>query len=309
MHLLIPHASALAEAGTHTLRELALPNLARFLAASRPAATVGSDEYSLTPPHERALAEAWGWHGDDGTLPFAARLAAADGIPTGERAWGLLTPAHWHVGTEQVSLADPAALNLSEAESRTLLDALAPLFTSEGFDIAWGAPTRWYAAHDSLAGLPCASLDRVIGRNVYFWLPTDTRARLLRRLQNEVQMLLHTHALNEAREARGELPVNSFWLSGCGRAQPVEGAAPQVDDRLRTPLLAGDWVAWAEAWQALDAGPLSQLAAAAQRGDAVSLTLAGERHAQRHDAVRRSAWQKLTGAWQRIEPHTVLESL
>jgi len=29
---------------------------------------------------------------------------------------------------------------------------------------------------------------------------------------NELQMQLHDHPLNQAREARGELPVNSLWL-------------------------------------------------------------------------------------------------
>jgi hypothetical protein len=29
-----------------------------------------------------------------------------------------------------------------------------PLFTSDGFLLRWGAPLRWYVAHESLAGLP-----------------------------------------------------------------------------------------------------------------------------------------------------------
>jgi hypothetical protein len=310
MHLLIPHASALSEAGMHTLRDLALPQLSRFLATSDAAAPVGTDEYSLTPPHERALAAAWGWHGEDGALPFAARLAAADGIETGKRAWGLLTPVHWHVGRDHISLADPAALRLDDAESRALLDAIRPLFESEGWTLAWGAATRWYAAHESLAALPAASLDRVIGRNVDLWLPAHPQARLLRRLQNEVQMLLYSHPLNDARESRGELPVNSFWLSGCGRAQPAPPAStPTVDERLREPLLAADWAGWADAWRALDEGPIAALLAAAQRGDDALLTLCGERCARRHAATRRSVWQRVAGRWRGVAPHTLLESL
>ena len=100
MPLLIPFASTLSEASRHALRDLALPNLARLLAASRPVARWGSDEYSLTPPHERALAELVGWHGGDGALPWAALHAQADGIDVGGEAWGELTPAHWHVGRE-----------------------------------------------------------------------------------------------------------------------------------------------------------------------------------------------------------------
>ncbi|HUG25098.1 hypothetical protein [Piscinibacter sp.] len=310
MHLLIPFASALSDASMHTFRDLSLPNLSSLLTTMTPVQRIGTDEYSLTPPHERALADAFGWRGDDGTLPWAARQAQADGVETGDRPWGLLTPVHWHVGRDHITLADPSALNFSDEASRQFIDAIRHLFESEGWTIAYGAPTRWYAAHDTLAGLPCASLDRVIGRNVDLWLANHPQARLIRRLQNEVQMLLYTHPLNDEREARGELPVNSFWLSGCGAAQPVANAAGmQVDDTLRAPLLAEDWAGWADAWRALDAGPLAAWLGRSRRGEATSLTLCGERHAQRFDHVPRSAWQRLAGLGRRTPVHAILESL
>src|SRR5439155_20021684 len=40
-------------------------------------------------------------------------------------------------------------------------------------------------------------------------------------LLNESQMVLHSHAVNEAREARGEPAVNSVWFWGGGRAPRV----------------------------------------------------------------------------------------
>ena len=298
MQWLIPYASTLSEAGTHALRDLALPNLGRLLSTATVAERWGDDEYSLTPPHERAHAAALGWRGDDGALPWAALHAAIDGIATGEQAWGELTPVHWHVGRDHVSLADPTALALAADESKRFLDAIRALFESEGWVVEWGAPTRWYAAHSSLAALPCASLDRVIGRNIDLWLAPHPQARLVRRLQNEVQMLLYDHPLNDEREARGELPVNSFWLAGCGTPQPAaRGIELHIDDRLRAPALAEDWAAWAEGWRALDAGPLAMLVQQVERGDAVPLVLAGERHAERHDVVRPSAWQRVARSW------------
>ena len=310
MQLLIPFASTLSEASMHTLRDLSLPHLAKLLAAMTPAQTLGSDEYSLTPPHERAEADARGWQADDGCLPWAALHAQSDGIATQDLAWGELTPAHWHVGRDHVTLADPQSLKLAADESCRFLEAVRQLFESEGFTLACGAATRWYAAHETLAALPCASLDRVIGRNVDLWLPTHPQARLVRRLQNEIQMLLYDHPLNDTREARGELPVNSFWLSGCGKAQPAApDAALTVDARLRAPALAEDWAAWADGWRALDAGPIAAMLADAQRGEPVSLTLCGERHAQRFETGGQSAWQRLTRHWRGAPVHAVLESL
>ena len=102
-----------------------------------------------------------------------------------------------------------------------MLQALRPLFEPEGWALHWGAALRWYATHPSLRDLATASLDRVVGHAIDPWLPDRQAGRLLRRLQSEAQMLLYTHPINAAREQRGELAVNSFWLSGTGPTQSV----------------------------------------------------------------------------------------
>jgi hypothetical protein len=121
----------------------------------------------------------------------------------------------------------------------------------------------------------------------------------------EAQMVLHTHPANAQREARGLLPVNSLWLSGCGRAQPARHAPVEVDTRLRAPALAEDWPAWSDAWQAIDAGPVAALRDAPH----AVLTLAGERGAQRVEARTRPLWQRIAARWRRPEPAALLEGL
>ncbi len=310
MHLLIPFASALSEGTQQALRELKLPNLSKLLARLAPTTRVGTDEYALTPPHERAIADQLGWQGADGCLPWAARMAAQDGVAVGPHAWGLMTPVHWHVAADHISLADPQSLHLSAYESGAFFEAIRPLFESEGWALAWGGPGRWYAAHDSLEGLPCASLDRVIGRNIDLWMPPIPQARLLRRLQNEVQMLLYQQPLNDKRVGLGALPVNSFWLSGCGRAQPALNSTDLlIDHRLGTPLLAENPMAWAAAWRALDAGPVAHALTYAKKGRPVTLTLCGERFAQRFEPDGRGLWSRLAQGFSGPSPLPVLEAL
>ena len=274
MHLLIPFAAPGSEAGRQALQRLTLPHLAALVPRLDPGRRDEGDELSFSPPHERVLARCVGLAGPDGGLPWAAQQMPDDGLDPADLAWGLLTPVHWHLGSDQITLTDPEDLALDEPASRALLDAVHDLFDSEGFVLVYGAPLRWYLAHESLAELRTASLDRVIGRNVDRWMTPGDDARLLRRLQNEVQMRLYEHPLNDEREARGLLPVNSVWLSGCGPRQIAQ--APRglvVDDRLRRPALAEDWAAWLTAWQALDDGPVAALLEAAD----ATLTLCGER--------------------------------
>jgi hypothetical protein len=289
-----------------------LPQLERLLQRLAPRDKTAFEPSSLNLPHEHVLAVCRGWQAADGALPLAAWAARADGLPVqAGQGWGLLTPSHWQVGSDQIVLLDPAQLRLGEEESCALFAALRGLFDSEGWALHWAAPLRWYAEHASLADLATASLDRVIGQPIDRWLPERRAARTLRRLQSEAQMLLYTHPLNAAREARGELAVNSFWLWGTGRTPALApGAAePQVDERLRGPWLAQDWAAWAEAWQSLDAARLAELNGRAARGEAVSLTLSGDRAAQRFDSAQAPAWQRLLQRWRGVDAAHLLAAL
>jgi hypothetical protein len=311
MHLLVAFAAPLSEGARAALPALATPALDKLLARWAEVQRDAGDENTLSMPHERAYGATLGLTGSDGCLPWAARQAAIDGVEVGTRPWGLLTPVHWRIGSDGVHLADPDALALSDAESRALFDAVKPLFESEGYRLAWGATLRWYAAHDSLQGLATASMERAIGRNIDAWLPRQREAKPLRRLQNEVQMLLHTHPLNDARENVGALPVNSFWLSGCGARQAEQPNDLRFDDRLRAPSLRDDGAAWLVAWQALDAEAIAPLLAAAERGEAVRLTLCGERSSVEWAPRPRAWWRRFadTLAPARTHARTVLESL
>jgi hypothetical protein len=313
MHLLIPFAAPLSDAGRQALQALAVPRLDTLLPTLTQTLSDDGPEDTLSPPHERALASAIGLSGADGCIPWAAHAAALAGVADArddDRPWGRLTPVHLHVGSDQVNMVDPAELALDEAASREAFDAVRELYTSEGFTMAWQSPTCWLASHECLRELPTASLDRVIGRSVDPWLPGETEAPLLRRLHNEVQMLLYTHPLNARREAAGQLAVNSVWLSGCGTRQPaIEPADLRVDERLRDAALAGDWAGWAETWQALDAGPVAELLNRVQHAKPVTLTLCGERSAVQLAARPRGLWQRLAGGLRKPHAVALLETL
>jgi hypothetical protein len=288
MHLLIPFASCLSE-GCKT--GLDLPRLEKLLKRLDSAGMDSADDTTLSPPHERALAVALGLSPStqpvaDGQLPWGAWQAAKAGLAnTTDQAWGLITPCQWAVQSHHISMTDPAALQLSAADSRALLDAMRPYFAEDGIALTFDTPTRWLARGDIFRGLATASLDRVIGRDIEDWIPKSPTARSLRRLQNEMQMLLYTHGVTEARAQRGLPVVNSFWVSGTGAltAVPPEAKPITIPVSLREAALLEDWNAWVLAWQQIDATDCAALLTALERGEPVTLTLCGERANQRFE--------------------------
>jgi hypothetical protein len=114
-------------------------------------------------------------------------------------------------------------------------------------------------------------------------------------------MLLYEHPINERRQAQGQLPVNSFWLSGCGVAQPAAAPAPRVEERLRRAALGEDWAAWVKAWDVLD----GELAAEPP----VRLTLCGERSAACFERAPAGLGQRLRSLFQRAAPRELLATL
>jgi hypothetical protein len=63
-------------------------------------------------------------------------------------------------------------------------------------------------------------------------MPEGRDGQLIRRLMNELQMVLHEHPVNERRAAQGQRTINAVWLWGFG--------APNEAEPVELPPLAGD---------------------------------------------------------------------
>ena len=285
MHVLIPYAISDDLAAQGVLRELRLPALQTLLAHLRLQSVHELPEDSPVSAHERVQALAQGL--DPQAPAWAAQRAHELGLPDAQtEAWAFITPCHWELGQTRVTLRNPQALDLREEESRALLTAMQPYFAEDGIALHYEQPLRWLAQGEPMRGLATASPERVIGRDVAPWLPASPA---LRRLQNEMQMLLYTHAVTEARAQRGAWAVNSFWLSGSGAAKAPAPSLPETPDpsplqiwpELMPAAVQGDWPAWARAWQALDAR-LQPMLPTLDSQPGLALTLCSELRAQHY---------------------------
>lgn len=313
VHFLVPFAMCSAGGCAEALRQLKLPNLQRLAGRLALEGSDGGDPASLSPPHERALARAQGLASTDGLIPFAALHARQRDEGTGNEGWAWITPAHWRVGTDHIAMAPPQELRLDSDDAQLLLEAMQPYFAEDGIALACEAPLRWLARGEIFRNLPTASLDRVVGRAIDRWMPHGEAAAPVRRLQQEMQMLLYTLPLNDARQRGGLLPVNSFWVSGTGALAP--GYAPatpkglQVTPYLRDAALAGDWQAWAAAWQQLDERDCVRLLDEVERGRDVRLTLCGEAGARTWTSRGVGTWKRLVARLSLPSVASLLEGL
>ena len=312
VHLLIPFAACRDEDARPASPAPALPQLEKLLARLAPGAVDEGEASTLSMPHERVLAREFGLQGSDGLLPWAAWQVQQSGRDT-KHAWAWITPCHWRVGTGHIAMAHPNELQLDPRDALALVSAMQPYFEQDGLQLEYDAPTRWLARGEIFRTLPAASLDRVVGRVIDPWLARTEAARPLRRLQQEMQMLLYTHPINDERIRGGLLPVNSFWISGTGALPEPHRVGPPpgltITHYLRDAALQGDDAAWTAAWQQLDAQEGTRLLQALDEGREVTLTLCGERNAWTWSSHGQGLWRRIASVFARPSARSVLESL
>ena len=316
MHLIIPYAASHAFTGPEVWAGWQLPHLQILLSLlQRQQVLQDPSTAALHLPHERLQAQALGWPLDAPTLPWAAWHRAQQGQENAApQAW--MTPCHWQIGMDQVVMADPAHLRLSDEESQQLLQAMQPFLQEDGLQVTWHSALLWHVQGTLLAELPTVSLDRVIGQSVKDWMPQHPAARPLQRLQSEMQMLLYNHPVNDAREARRQHTVNAFWLHGAGTLSAITAsAAPPmsetvtVSDALRASALHGDMQTWRQAWQQLDATALADALKHLEATGQVTLSLCSEHTAHTYTAAPAAWHQKITRLFNRPSPAAALQAL
>ena len=182
------------------------PTLTRLLARA--------DRQIEAPANGTAwLCERWGL---TAPYPLAPHLAEFDGIDIGEHAWLLAEPVNMIPDRDTLKLFPSRYLVLTKTESDALIAALNTHFYDIGLVFFAPTPSRWYVSC-VIDELPeTTHIDQARVGRLLDLQPKSHGKINWRALQNEIQMLFHTHPVNASREDAGRPVVSGVWFYGGG---------------------------------------------------------------------------------------------
>ncbi|UTH73597.1 hypothetical protein [Chromobacterium sp. IIBBL 290-4] len=158
-----------------------------------------------------------------------ARVAAREaGLDADGGEWLFADPVHLRVDRDRALLADVGVMQVAQHEAEALTAALNRHFGQDGLAFHAIAPGRWLLRAEQPLRARFAPLWDVVGEDINRHLPQGEGGLGWSRMLNELQMLLYTQPLNDEREMRGELAVNSVWLWGEGEAAEWRLPAPRL---------------------------------------------------------------------------------
>lgn len=267
---------------------------------------------------ERPCAEDWLAHrvglAPDRDIPGAALSLLAHGREPGNRRWLRADPVHLRPQGTELFLVRGADVGISADEAAALSASLQALTRDDGIVLQTLTPDAWLVGAAARPRLRTTPLSAAHGRSIDPLLPTGEDAGRWMRLLSEMQMLLHAHPVNSAREDAGRPTINSVWLWGAGDlpdaiAHPfdavvaddavtrglavqsgarilsaqgfaevasVDGESVLVDYRAAEDAAArGDGTAWRAALQALDYCWLGPALEAVSAGRVARIAIAG----------------------------------
>jgi hypothetical protein len=319
--LLLPEAYA-AEATSGLL----LPALERLLAHAQceklPDSTL-----------EAWLCNAFGV-ADEAIAPITLR---ADGMAPGQDYWLRADPVHMRIDRDRMIPYFIQWLGPDEAEM--LCASLNAHFADIGLHFVAPHPLRWYLQLEHMPRITTMNLAELAGRDASQHLPQGADGLRWHGILNEVQMLLYDHPVNQERELRGDMTVNSIWLWGGGKGTDVlslsfnkiftdsalaeafasvagiscsglpSGPEPisfggadvlVVWEGMRRALGQGDLAGWQESVQKFDQNCIAPLLAAMRKGHVGKITLdALQENKSLHFMLDRKGMRKF---WRRRKP-------
>jgi len=185
-------------------------------------------------------------------------------------------PVHLAADRDTVVLARTID-DLSASDADTLVRMLDRHFAQDDLRFEALRPNAWFVRRRQPADIVTTPPDAARGRHLIANLPRGEDAGRWKRWQNEIEMLLHEHAVNAAREAQGRPAANAVWFWGGGRladAGPMPKTVVTAAQSRLGDLAHGIARCTRRASPRMNDGLADVLRRAAKHGDASAFVLA-----------------------------------
>ncbi len=154
-----------------------------------------------------------------GVIHPAPLRAAGDGLEVKGFDWMCADPVELQRQPAQVMVRPDVSCDPEEAVA--FCEVLNAHFAADGISFYAPHPQRWYLRVVEVGEVTMPTLSSAAWGDAREMMPQGRDAVRWRALGNEVQMLLHGHALNQKRLVAGLPPISSLWLWGAGFAGEV----------------------------------------------------------------------------------------
>ena len=146
------------------------------------------------------------------------RLALEElSITPGNHNWLCADPVYIHPDRDQALLFAHEELEIDLEEAKQLAELINQHYHDDPWELHIGSTHRWYIKLHQPYDIETHVLHSVKGKNIFDYLPVGGDARYWQQCMNELQMLLHGSEINQKREERGLMPINSLWFWGHGQ--------------------------------------------------------------------------------------------
>ncbi|HEN47279.1 MAG TPA: phosphoglycerate mutase [Mizugakiibacter sp.] len=163
-----------------------------------------------------------------GAMPVAALLRQYALGEAADNIWICADPAYVQPDMGGARMLACSGFDLTDTEVGALSRVLKPLFGDAGLLLETTSSEHWQLRLPKNRPLPDFDPpEQVLGDSLLAHLPEGRYARSWQALFNEVQLVLHQHPVNRARQQQGVWPVNCLWFWGAG-ALPLQ-VSTQLD--------------------------------------------------------------------------------
>ena len=135
--------------------------------------------------------------------------------------WLMAHPVHLVLQRDYFSLYPLALTVVSESELQALIALLNQHFNRDGLQFIASQSAKdgingFYLKLSESPEISTTLPELAAGRDIRQHMPQGKGMAKWHGILNEIQMLLHDHAINQSREQNGLVPINSVWISGGG---------------------------------------------------------------------------------------------